>query len=406
MRARVISAQAVFTPILLLLIRCLKSNLYNNGFCVVVEGFTAVTQLTSAIGRIHIFDKKEESNDRDDFFRQPKQQWRPPRTILLLSSSSRSIAKARSPWILLVDDEESIRVAVGRFFIEKGYKVTTCENGSKAMELLLISPRGGEAETASTLSNVSSLNFSLPDCIISDVRMPVMDGIELLRKIRKLQQNETDYTHDRKFNQLQQQRRLLKLSVVPFILLSAKGLVIDRMGGYDAGADGYLTKPFSPDELVAIVDSVVQRSQKVINENIKSNINDRNGIDSSADTNRIIIVDDDDERTTADIVRELNHELDDIQNMLANGLDRRIGGRTLKKIVGNGWVEQTDVFLSKDERYILELVSTGMITKEIAIETHLSTRRIEQILTEMYRKTSTRNRTQLVRWAISTGNVD
>ena len=60
-------------------------------------------------------------------------------------------------WILLVDDEEPIRAAVGDFFLDQGYKVTTCGDGAQALELL---------------------RQRVPDCIISDIRMPNMDGLD------------------------------------------------------------------------------------------------------------------------------------------------------------------------------------------------------------------------------------
>ena len=71
----------------------------------------------------------------------------------------------------------------------------------------------------------------------------------------------------------------------------------------------------------------------------------------------------------------------------------------------NGYVEQTNVFLAPDEQEILELLCEGLKTKEIAAQTYLSTRRVEQLLTRMFRKTGVKNRTELVRWAVQTGNV-
>jgi DNA-binding NarL/FixJ family response regulator len=94
-------------------------------------------------------------------------------------------------------------------------------------------------------------------------------------------------------------------------------------------------------------------------------------------------------------VGDLKKELDDIKYLL------QTGGAG----VGNGWVTATNVFLTPDERQVLGLLCQGSKTKDIADELFLSPRRVEQHLTSMYRKTQVSNRTELVRWAISTGNV-
>lgn len=254
------------------------------------------------------------------------------------------LAKRRAnSWILLVDDEEPIREAVGDYFLDKGYQVTTCIDGAAALQLAL--NKREENPTGDMIHRV-------PDCIVSDIRMPVMDGLELLRRIRTNDEN-------------------TMLSHIPVILLTAKGLTQDRIAGYDSGADAYLTKPFSPEELVAIVDNVIQRSENLSIEN--------------EDSNKNVGVDD------------LKRDLKEIKNLLLN----QGGGG-----IGNGWVEQTNIFLSKNERAILDHLSRGLMTKEIAVKTHLSTRRVEQLLTGMFRKTGVKNRTELVRWAVSTGNVE
>jgi DNA-binding NarL/FixJ family response regulator len=241
-------------------------------------------------------------------------------------------------WILLVDDEESIRNAVSRLFVNKGYHhVTTCADGIEAMEVAM----GKSADQHD--------NTRVPDCIVSDVRMPEMDGIELLRSIRN--------------NNV--------LCKVPVILLTAKGMTNDRIAGFDSGADAYLSKPFDPEELVAIVDNLIQRQAALSKLGAKVTQNPN--------------------------VEDLKRDLDEIKNLL---LYKGGGG------VGNGWVKQTNVVLSSDERQVLELLSAGLMNKEIAAATHLSTRRIEQLLTQMYRKAGVKNRTELVRWAVSSGNVE
>jgi len=239
-------------------------------------------------------------------------------------------------WIVVVDDEEAIRKAVGQLLFDRGYQVTACADGATALQL---ATTGSKTHVAESTGDVVA---KLPDCIVSDIRMPEMDGLELLRRIREEE----------------------SLVEVPVILLTAKGMTQDRIAGYNAGADAYLPKPFDPDELVAIVDGVIERHETLNGANVQ--------------------------------VDDLKRDLDEIKYLL---LEKGGGG------VGNGWVEQTNIFLAPDEREILELLCQGLMTKEIAARTYLSTRRVEQLLTRMFRKTGVKNRTELVRWAVATGNV-
>ena len=235
--------------------------------------------------------------------------------------------KRSESWVVVVDDEEAIRQAIGQLLFDKGYQVTACGDGQTALNVAL---------SKRTDSNGNTID-AIPDCIVSDVRMPDMDGIALVKNIR---------SDDR-------------LSEIPVVLVTAKGMTQDRIAGYDSGADAYLTKPFDPDELVAIVDNVIDRHEIL------------NG-----------------ERMSVD---DLKRDLDEIKKLL---LEEGGGG------IGNGWVEQTNVFLAPDEREVLELLCKGLMTKEIAAKTALSTRRVEQLLTRMFRKTNAKNRTELVRWAV------
>jgi DNA-binding NarL/FixJ family response regulator len=263
--------------------------------------------------------------------------------------------KRSNRWILLVDDEEAIRQAVGQMLSERGYQVTTCEDGRTALNVALnndrvVTTKQDNDEVPDTATAVMpSRNRSVPDVIVSDVRMTGgMDGLQLLQAIR---------SHE-------------KLVQVPVVLLTAKGMPHDRVAGYNAGADAYIPKPFDPDELVTVIDNVIQRHEQ---------LNDSNNL----------------------ALTDLKRDLQDIKHLLLeNG--GGVGGATNSK---NGWVEATNVFLAPDERQILELLCQGLMNKEIADQMFLSTRRVEQLLTLMYRKTKVKNRTELVRWAISTGNV-
>ena len=115
--------------------------------------------------------------------------------------------------ILVVDDEPRIIEAVSMNLELEGYQVSAARNGYEALQ---------------------KLTEDLPDLIILDVMMPEIDGFETLRKIREV-------------------------STVPVIMLTVKGEEIDKVKGLDLGADDYVTKPFSPKELVSRVKAVLRR---------------------------------------------------------------------------------------------------------------------------------------------------
>jgi DNA-binding response OmpR family regulator len=134
-------------------------------------------------------------------------------------------------WIILVDDEESIRLAVGDYLYDQGYQVTACADADAMLEVCAKPQQDGQLPP-------------VPDAIVSDVRMPGKDGLELLGLIRADE----------------------RLERVPVILLTAKGMTQDRIEGYKAGADVYLPKPFNPEELLSIIDNVILRRQQMTGE--------------------------------------------------------------------------------------------------------------------------------------------
>ena len=131
-------------------------------------------------------------------------------------------------WVVLVDDEEAIRLAVGDYLYDQGYQITACADADAMLEVCA-KPQGDGQLPA------------VPDAIVSDVRMPGKDGLELLRLIRADE----------------------RLERVPVILLTAKGMTQDRIAGYKAGADVYLPKPFIPEELLCIIDNVILRRKQM-----------------------------------------------------------------------------------------------------------------------------------------------
>ena len=121
--------------------------------------------------------------------------------------------------LLVVDDDPSLLLAVSETLRAEGHDVVTARRGAEAMVRV--------AE-------------SLPDLIISDIRMPGMDGYALVRNLRSAP----------------------RTRLIPIIFLTAKDDIADRITGFRTGVDAYITKPFEPDELVAIVKSILDRVQR------------------------------------------------------------------------------------------------------------------------------------------------
>ncbi len=118
--------------------------------------------------------------------------------------------------ILLIEDETPLRVAVRDALTDEGYRVMTAVDGQEGFDKAL-------AEK--------------PDLIVLDVMLPRMDGYSLCRELRRLGHR------------------------MPVLMLTARGLVEDRVHGLDAGADDYLVKPFSLAELKARIRALRRRSQ-------------------------------------------------------------------------------------------------------------------------------------------------
>jgi DNA-binding response OmpR family regulator len=117
--------------------------------------------------------------------------------------------------ILVVDDEERMVRFIRLNLEHDGFQVLEANNGTQA---------------------INKIRNSLPDLILLDVMMPDIDGFEVLRMIREV-------------------------SIVPVIMLTAKGEEEDRVRGLEMGADDYITKPFSPRELVSRVRAVLRRTE-------------------------------------------------------------------------------------------------------------------------------------------------
>lgn len=119
--------------------------------------------------------------------------------------------------VLVVDDESLIRSVIKEYLIIEKYEVIEAENGLEAIDKVLKNDI---------------------DIIIMDIMMPKMDGYTACKEIKKLKND------------------------IPFIFLSARNEEYDKLIGFDLGIDDYVTKPFSPRELVARVKAIIKRVEK------------------------------------------------------------------------------------------------------------------------------------------------
>jgi DNA-binding response OmpR family regulator len=125
-------------------------------------------------------------------------------------------AASRQPTVLVADDDDDIRALVAFRLERVGYRVLTAGDGAEALELAV-------AQT--------------PDLALLDLSMPRLDGYQVTREIRR---------HDAT-------RRM------PVILLTARAQEADVARGFETGADDYVKKPFSPQELAARVQAILGR---------------------------------------------------------------------------------------------------------------------------------------------------
>ncbi len=201
--------------------------------------------------------------------------------------------------LLVVDDEPNLLRAVEAVLRGEGFEITTARSGREA----LVAVAG-----------------SLPDLIVSDVRMPGMDGFQLARKLRASAHS----------------------ALVPIVFLTAKDETEDRIEGFESGVDVYLTKPFEPDELVAVIKSVLARV----------------------------------ERTRSTIARLVGDEEKET-------------------------VFVRDEQLTEAEWRVAESVARGLSNKEIAAELNLSIRTIENHVSRILAKKNFSNRVEIARYIIS-----
>jgi len=118
--------------------------------------------------------------------------------------------------VLIADDDPLIQRLVRTHLDRAGYRVLTAADGEAALDVAAADQ---------------------PDLIVLDLMLPKLDGFEVCKRIREF-------------------------SLVPVVMLTARGEQVDKLRGFEAGADDYLTKPFSPPELLARIQAVLRRVQQ------------------------------------------------------------------------------------------------------------------------------------------------
>ena len=199
--------------------------------------------------------------------------------------------------LLVVDDDPGLLLAVSDTLRAEGYEVVTARRGSEALV------RVAEA---------------LPDLIISDIRMPGMDGYAFARQLRNTP----------------------RTALIPIVFLTAMSETESRIEGFRTGVDMYLTKPFEPEELLAVIKAILTRI----------------------------------ERTHAEIAKTMG-----------NVTDRFV-------------VQDED--LTESEARIAAAVARGLSNKEIAAELQLSVRTVENHISHILDKKHFTNRVEIARFVL------
>jgi DNA-binding NarL/FixJ family response regulator len=205
--------------------------------------------------------------------------------------------------LLVVDDEPNLLRAVAACLKTEGYDVSTARSGREAL---------------------IQLAESVPDLIVSDIRMPGMDGYQLARQLRGSP----------------------RTALVPIVFLTAKDERTDRIEGFRAGVDAYLTKPFEPEELIVVVRGIltrVERTHSHIARLVSSTEADENTVDF------------------------LDEELTDAENRVALA------------------------------------VSRGLSNKEIAAKLEISVRTVENHISHILDKKRFSNRVEIARYVFERG---
>jgi DNA-binding NarL/FixJ family response regulator len=219
--------------------------------------------------------------------------------------------------ILIVDDDNTLRAALTRYLKDRGFKVQNAASGTEGLD---------------------SFEQDPPDLIVSDVVMPEMDGFELCVKVRETVPGQ----------------------LIPFIFLSGRCDLEDRIQGHTLGADDYLVKPFHPRELIAKIEAQLARASRIHSEIERA-------------LQQPSAVTDLDQDIVAPVPPALEHK------------------------------SQPPLPLTPAEEKVFWEVIQGFTNKKIGDRLFISPRTVQTHLSNILSKLSLENRSQLIRYAFENG---
>ena len=275
---------------------------------------------------------------------------------------------SRPARIVLVDGHNGMRSGVQGFLTKNGFQCDAYADAAEALASMVAAP---------------------PDLIVTETTLPSMDGYQLLNRIK------SDAT----------------LCGVPVVLLCGRGMTSDRIAGFRAGAAAYLSKPFDPEELLAVVNAQLSNAILLQSSGV--------GLDVQTELRQI--------RQEMASVRQLLQVMLQLQARAAATGGSVDAPKLPKGLARLGQADVDDEMLqsfslgpaypppvpakpraevptlTKRERTVLELVGDGRLNKEIASTLGVSVSHVEKYVRRLLKKTATTNRTELVRRSLQLG---
>jgi DNA-binding NarL/FixJ family response regulator len=225
--------------------------------------------------------------------------------------------------ILLVDDDKTLQAVLTRYLEKRGYSVRVVTSGVQGLKLFAQDP---------------------PDLVVSDIMMPGMDGLEFCRRLRATRPGQ----------------------LVPFIFLTAKKDLEDRIQGHYIGADDYITKPFEPLELLAKIEAQLERSRRIHSEMV---------------------------RLMQNVPEDSVYGLDGDEHLPSSGMSKKDPDPEPGE----------DLPLTPAEARVFWEVIQGLTNKQISQRLFISPRTVQTHLSNILTKLNLENRSQLVRFAFEHG---